>query len=47
MSFDFVERLWNMGFNALGRLGKYLVIGAMVVVPIWLVTRLLAMGRNR
>ncbi|MEE4010687.1 DUF6460 domain-containing protein [Roseibium sp. FZY0029] len=47
MSIEFVERLWNMGFNALGRLGKYLVIGAMVVVPIWLVTRLLAMGRNR
>ena len=47
MAFDFVERLWNMGFNALGRLGKYLVIGAMVVVPIWLVTRILAMGRNR
>ena len=47
MSIDFVERLWNMGFHAIGRLGNYLVIGAIVVVPIWLVTRLLAMGRPR
>lgn len=47
MAVDFVERLWNMGFHALGRLGNYLVIGAIVVVPIWLVMRVLAMGRGR
>ncbi len=47
MAVDFVERLWNMGFHALGRLGNYLVIGAIVVVPIWLIMRLLAMGRQR
>lgn len=47
MAVDFVERLWNMGFQALGRLGNYLVIGAIVVIPIWLVTRLMAMGRGR
>jgi len=46
MAVEFVERLWNMGFHALGRLGSYLAIGAIVVVPIWLVTRLLAMGRG-
>lgn len=43
----FVERLWDMGFHAIGRLGSYLVIGAIVVVPIWLLTRILAMGRPR
>ncbi|GAB4531284.1 MAG: DUF6460 domain-containing protein [Roseibium sp.] len=47
MVVSFVERLWDMGFEAIGRLGGYLVIGAIVVVPIWLVTRLLAMGRSR
>jgi hypothetical protein len=47
MAVNFVERLWNMGFEAIGRLGGYLVIGAIVVVPIWLVARLLAMGRSR
>lgn len=47
MAIDFVERLWNMGFHAIGRLGGYLLIGAIVVIPIWLVTRVLSMGRNR
>lgn len=47
MMVAFVERLWDMGFHAIGRLGSYLVIGAIVVVPIWLLTRILAMGRPR
>ena len=47
MSMEFIERLWNMGFNAIGRLGNYLVVGAIVVVPVWLVTRLVAMARSR
>ena len=47
MAVNFVERLWNMGFHAIGRLGNYLVVGAIVVIPIWLITRLLAMGRSR
>lgn len=47
MTIDFVVRLWNMGFHAIGRLGNYLVVGAMVVVPIWLITRVLAIGRSR
>ncbi|WP_029063955.1 DUF6460 domain-containing protein [Labrenzia sp. DG1229] len=47
MTVNFFERLWNMGFHAIGRLGSYLVVGAIVVVPIWMITRLLAMGRSR
>ncbi|MEL7526505.1 MAG: DUF6460 domain-containing protein [Pseudomonadota bacterium] len=47
MTVNFVERLWDMGFNAIGRLGNYLVVGAIVVIPIWLVMRLLAMGKSR
>ncbi|MBN9669332.1 DUF6460 domain-containing protein [Roseibium aggregatum] len=47
MAVDFFERLWNMGFEAIGRLGRYLVLGAVVVVPIWFLTRLLAMGRPK
>lgn len=46
LSVEFVERLWNMGFNALGKMGSYLVVGAVVVVPIWVVLRLIAMGRR-
>lgn len=47
MAIEFVERLWNMGFHALGRLGGYLVAGAVVVIPIWILLRLLAVGKNR
>lgn len=47
MTVNFFERLWNMGFHAIGRLGSYLVVGAIVVVPIWMISRLLAMGRSR
>ena len=47
MVIDFFERLWNLGFHAIGKLGGYLLIGAIVVVPIWLVTRVLAMGKSR
>ncbi|MEO1110975.1 MAG: DUF6460 domain-containing protein [Pseudomonadota bacterium] len=47
MTVNFVERLWDMGFNAIGRLGNYLVVGAIVVIPIWLVMRLLAIGKSR
>lgn len=36
----FVERLWNMGFAALGNIMRYFALGAVVVLPIWLLTRL-------
>lgn len=38
---DFFIRIWNMGFDALGRVGSYFVLGAIVVVPLWLISRLL------
>ncbi len=43
---DFVRRLWNMGFDALGRMGHYLLLGAVVVVPVWVIMRLFNMGRR-
>ncbi|NBN64278.1 integrase [Microvirga tunisiensis] len=43
---SFIERLWNMGFNAVEQVGQYLVLGAVIVVPIWLISRILsARGR--
>lgn len=42
----FVERLWQMGFDALGNIGRYFLLGAAVVVPIWLLLRVLAVGRG-
>lgn len=37
----FFVRIWNMGFDAIGRVGSYLVLGAIIVVPLWLISRLL------
>ncbi|MEM6667232.1 MAG: DUF6460 domain-containing protein [Pseudomonadota bacterium] len=35
-----VVRIWNMGFDAIELVGEYLVLGAIVVLPIWLISRL-------
>ncbi|MBA5779175.1 integrase [Stappia sp. F7233] len=42
----FIRRLWEAGFEALGRVGHYFVLGAMVVVPVWLVLRVLDLGKR-
>lgn len=41
------NRVWSMGFGAVEAVLGYLVLGAAVVVPIWLVMRLVAAGRRR
>ncbi len=37
----FINRIWGLGFDALRELGEYLLAGAVIVVPIWFVLRLL------
>lgn len=44
---EFVEGIWNLGWDAVRRAWQYLLLGAVVVVPIWLVMRLLSVGRSR
>lgn len=39
----FVRRLWNMGFGAIRDVAQYILAGAIIVVPVWLVMRLLSM----
>lgn len=39
--------IWDMGFDAVRWLWRYLLLGAAVVVPIWLVVRLLRVTRGR
>lgn len=41
-----VQRIVDMGFGAVERVGQYLLLGAVVVIPIWLVLRILAAGRG-
>lgn len=38
----FLRRIWNMGFDAIRDIVQYIVAGAIIVVPVWLVMRLLA-----
>lgn len=36
----FFRDLWELGFQALGRFGTYLVLGASVVVPLFILSRI-------
>lgn len=44
---DLVHRLWGLGFDAIREIGDYILAGAIIVVPIWLVMRLLNMRNPR
>ena len=42
---DFVIHLWNKGFKTLGKLGDYLLLGAVIVIPVFVLIRLLSYRR--
>jgi hypothetical protein len=37
--------VYNLGFDAISGLWRYFLLGAVIVVPIWLITRLLGVNR--
>ena len=39
----FVQRIWLMGFDAIREITSYVLAGAVIVVPIWLILRLMNM----
>ena len=39
------EAVWNMGFDAVRWLWRYFLLGAIIVVPIWLILRFLRAPR--
>jgi hypothetical protein len=43
---DFIVNLWEKGWAALGRFGDWLVLGAMVVIPVFILLRLLNYRRG-
>ncbi|MCG6857524.1 MAG: DUF6460 domain-containing protein [Salaquimonas sp.] len=43
---DFFRWLYDLGYEAFARIGIYFVWGAMVVVPIFLLMRILNLGRR-
>lgn len=43
---NFIARIWNMGFDALGQFADYLLLGAAIVIPAFILLRLFAMRKN-
>jgi Domain of unknown function (DUF6460) len=41
-----VLHVWDMGFDALRWLWRYLLLGAVVVVPIWIIVRLMRVAKG-
>ena len=37
--------VWSLGFDAVRNAGAYVLTGAMVVVPVWLIMRFMGRGR--
>lgn len=41
-----VTRIYNMGFDTIEWVFRYFLLGAVVVIPIWLIMRLFRFGRR-
>jgi uncharacterized protein DUF6460 len=41
------ERIWDLGFDAVNWLWRYFLLGAVIVVPIWLLSRIFGNPRAR
>jgi hypothetical protein len=42
-----IRSIWDMGFDAIRWLWRYLLLGAVIVVPIWLIMRLVNAPRGK
>lgn len=42
-----VRSIWNMGFDAFRWLWRYLLLGAVIVVPVWIIMRLINAPRGK
>jgi len=43
----FVLDIWDMGFDAIRWIWRYFLLGAIIVIPIWLIMRLMRTPRGR
>ena len=41
------QRLWDLGFDAINWLWRYFLLGAVIVIPVWLLSRLFGTPRGR
>jgi len=44
---DLITRIWDMGFDAVRWLWRYFLLGAVLVVPIWFIVRLVKTPSER
>jgi hypothetical protein len=42
-----IQSIWNMGFDAFRWLWRYFLLGAVIVVPIWLILRAINAPRGK
>ncbi|HVV63162.1 MAG TPA: DUF6460 domain-containing protein [Pseudolabrys sp.] len=42
-----VRSIWNMGFDAVRWLWRYFLLGAVIVIPIWIIMRLVNAPRGK
>ena len=42
---DFVLDIWHMGFSSIERVGNYILLGAAIVIPAFIILRLLSYRR--
>ncbi len=42
-----IRRIWDLGFDAINGLWRYFLLGAVIVIPIWLLSRLFNAPRGR
>ncbi len=40
-----VRHLFSFGFDTVERVWRYIVLGAVIVIPLWLITRIASRGR--
>ncbi len=45
-AYRFVESIWHMGFDAIDKVARYFLLGAVIVVPLFILSRLLKAGRR-
>jgi hypothetical protein len=41
------QRLWDLGFDAFNWLWRYFLLGAVIVIPVWLLSRVFGAPRGR
>jgi hypothetical protein len=42
-----ISSIWNMGFDAVRWLWRYFLLGAVIVIPIWIIMRLVNAPRGK